>query len=123
MWRYGRIYHRNVVAERFAFARTEPGRQVKLARRNRWPCKFSVKSLGMVCIDTAAIANWGDVFLAVSIISIFQDGNSQTVAFETDELIDDEHWRFNISLATKTPEGEHVDLDMDDASPTNIKAL
>jgi hypothetical protein len=57
------------------------------------------------------------------IISIFQDGNAQTVAFEAEELIDDYHWRFDVSLATKTPQGEVVNSAIDDASPENIKAL
>ena len=56
-------------------------------------------------------------------ISIFQDGNSQTVAFETTELLGDDHCRFEISLTTKTPEGETVDPSMDDASDVNVKAL
>jgi hypothetical protein len=48
---------------------------------------------------------------------------AQTVAFETDELIDDFHWRFDVSLATKTPKGEVVNSAIDDASPENIKAV
>jgi hypothetical protein len=66
---------------------------------------------------------WGDLSWAVPIISIFQDGSAQTVAFETDELIDDYHWRFDVSLTTKAPEGETVNASIDDASPDNIKAL
>ena len=54
----------------------------------------------------------------------FQDGNAQTVAFEAEELIDDYHWRLDVSLTTKTPEGETVNASfIDDASPENIKAL
>jgi len=74
-------------------------------------------------INASAAANWGDAFWAMPMISIFQDSNSQTVAFETDELLGDAHWRLNISLATQTPDGEAVGADMDDASPANIKAL
>ena len=74
-------------------------------------------------IDAAAAMHWGDLSWAVPIISIFQDGNAQTVAFETEELIDDFHWRFDVSLATKTPQGEVVNGAIDDASPENIKAL
>jgi predicted acylesterase/phospholipase RssA len=74
-------------------------------------------------IDAAAAMHWGDLSWAVPIISIFQDGNAQTVAFETEELIDDFHWRFDVSLATKTPQGEVVNSAIDDASPENIKAL
>jgi uncharacterized protein len=74
-------------------------------------------------IDAAAAMHWGDLSWAVPIISIFQDGSAQTVAFETEELIDDYHWRFDVSLTTKTPQGEVVNSAIDDASPENIKAL
>ena len=74
-------------------------------------------------IDAAAAMRWGDLSWAVPIISIFQDGSAQTVAFETDELIDDFHLRFDVSLKTKTPQGEVVNSAIDDASPQNIKAL
>jgi patatin-like phospholipase/acyl hydrolase len=74
-------------------------------------------------IDAAAAMHWGDLSWAVPIISIFQDGNAQTVAFETDELLVGNHWRFDVSLTTKTPQGEMVNSAIDDASPENIKAL
>ena len=74
-------------------------------------------------IDAAAAMHWGDLSWAVPIISIFQDGNAQTVAFETDELLEADHWRFDVSLTTKTPQGEMVNSAIDDASPENIKAL
>ena len=74
-------------------------------------------------IDAAAAMHWGDLSWAVPIISIFQDGNSQTVAFETDELLVGDHWRFDASLTTKTPEGGTVNASIDDASPENVEAL
>jgi hypothetical protein len=74
-------------------------------------------------IDAAAAMHWGDLSWAVPIISIFQDGNAQTIAFEAEELIDDYHWRFDVSLATKTPQDETVNSAIDDASPENIRAL
>jgi uncharacterized protein len=89
--------------------------------------KFMVVSIGTgsepARMDTYAAARWGDIFWALPIMSIFQDGSSQTVSVETAELLGDYHWRFDVSLATKTPEGETVDASMDDASPANIKAL
>ena len=91
------------------------------------PANIMVVSLGTgnnpIRIDAAAAMRWGDLSWAVPIISIFQDGSAQTVAFETDELIDDFHWRFDVSLTTKTPKGEVVNSAIDDASPENIKAL
>ena len=77
------------------------------------------------CASTrTAAAHWGALGWAVPIMSVFMAGSAQTVAFETEELIGpDQHWRLDISLATKTPEGEIVDGALDDASPANIKAL
>jgi uncharacterized protein len=89
--------------------------------------KFLVVSVGTgsqpARIDTSAAAHWGDIFWALPIMSIFQDGSSQTVSVETAELLGDYHWRFDVSLATKTPDGETVNTSMDDASSANIKAL
>lgn len=90
--------------------------------------KLLVVSLGTgsepVRLDAAAAAHWGDLGWAVPIMSVFMAGSAQTVAFETDEFLGPrDHWRLDISLATKTPEGEVVDGAMDDASPQNIKAL
>jgi patatin-like phospholipase/acyl hydrolase len=89
--------------------------------------KFKVVSIGTgstpMHIDTSAAARWGDIFWAVPMISIFMTGSSQTVAVETDELLGNCHWRFDVSLTTTTPQGETVNPAMDDASPANIKAL
>jgi uncharacterized protein len=88
---------------------------------------FEVVSIGTgsepIRIDASAAANWGDIFWALPMISIFMDGNAQTVSTETAELLGDYHWRIDVSLATKTPQGETVNPAMDEASPANIKAL
>ena len=88
---------------------------------------FMVVSIGTgsepTSINPSAALNWGDVSWAIPMISIFQDGSSQTVSVETAELLGNYHWRLDVSLTTKTPEGETVKPDMDDASPANIKAL
>jgi uncharacterized protein len=90
--------------------------------------KLLVVSIGTgsepVRIDAAAARHWGEISWAVPMMSIFMTGSAQTVAFETHEFLGPrDHWRFDISLATKTPQGETVDGAMDDASPANIKAL
>lgn len=74
-------------------------------------------------INAPAAAAWGDLAWASPMISIFMDGSSQTVSVETAELLGNYHWRLNVSLTSKTPEGETVKSDLDDASPANIKAL
>jgi len=85
---------------------------------------FMVVSIGTgsepTRIDASAALNWGDLSWAMPMMSIFQDGSAQTVSVETDELLGDSHWRFNISLTTQTPQGETVNPDMDDASPANV---
>lgn len=90
--------------------------------------EFLVVSIGTggepTRIDASAAASWGDLTWAQPMISIFMDGSSQTVAVETAELLGDyRHWRLDVSLTRKTTEGETVDAAMDDASPSNIKAL
>lgn len=90
--------------------------------------KLLVVSIGTgsepVRVNARRAPHWGELGWAVPIMSVFMAGSAQTVAFETDELIGpDRHWRLDISLATKTPEGEIVDGALDDASPANIKAL
>jgi uncharacterized protein len=67
--------------------------------------KFEVVSIGTgstaINIDASAAMNWGDIFWAVPMISIFMAGSSQTVSAETTEMLGDSHWRFDIPLATK----------------------
>ncbi len=74
-------------------------------------------------IDANAALTWNELQWLQPILTILMDGNSQTTRIEVDELLDDNHWRFDISLATPTPQGEAVDAAMDNASPKNIKAL
>ncbi len=74
-------------------------------------------------IDAVAAATWGDVQWALPLITILMDGASQTTCVEVSELLADNHWRFDTSLASPTPQGEQVDPAMDNASAANIKAL
>ncbi len=74
-------------------------------------------------IDAVAAATWGDVQWALPLITILMDGASQTTCVEVSELLANNHWRFDTSLASPTPQGEQVDPAMDNASAANIKAL
>ncbi len=74
-------------------------------------------------IDANAAATWGDAQWLLPIMTIFMDGSSQTACVEVAELLAENHWRFDISLASLTPQGERVDAAMDNASAVNIKAL
>jgi hypothetical protein len=90
---------------------------------------FLIVSLGTgsapAQIDANAASGWGDIAWALPSISIFQDGNSQTVAFEVQQLFagDLSYTRLDISLAIATPQGEIVDPAMDNASQGNLRAL
>lgn len=74
-------------------------------------------------IDANAALSWGEIQWLRPIITILMDGNSQTTCVEVDRLLADNHWRFDTSLASPTPQGEIVDAAMDNASASNIKAL
>jgi hypothetical protein len=74
-------------------------------------------------IDTVAAAKWGKVQWVLPLITILMDGGSQSTCVEVSELLADNHWRFDTSLASPTPTGEAVDPALDNASAANIKAL
>lgn len=74
-------------------------------------------------IDANGAASWGKLQWLLPIMTIFMDGNSQTTCVEAGQLLAENHWRFEISLASPTPEGEQVDAAMDNASAANIMAL
>jgi uncharacterized protein len=74
-------------------------------------------------MDAKGSMTWGMLQWVSPLITIFQDGNAETTNVEAAELLADGHWRFDVSLATPTPQGEKVDSAMDNASAANIKAL
>ncbi|MGB8279157.1 MAG: patatin-like phospholipase family protein [Methylovirgula sp.] len=88
---------------------------------------FIVVSLGtgylQAPIDPRAAEKWGELKWMLPILSVLMDGNSDTVCFETSELLGDAFYRLDIALGAKTLEGESVDENFDDATPENIKAL
>lgn len=89
--------------------------------------RFLIVSIGTgsdpTRINPSKAASWGDLFWVQPIMSVFMDGNSQTVATETAELLGGYHWRFDVSLTARTKQGEIVDEAMDDVTSENIKAL
>jgi len=74
-------------------------------------------------IDAVAAAKWGKVQWVLPLITILMDGASQSTCAEVSELLADNHWRCDTSLASPTPQGEHVDPALDNASATKLKAL
>ncbi len=88
---------------------------------------FLVVSLGtgeqQMRIPARAAAKWGEIAWMLPILSVLTDGVSDTVCFETEELLRDSHYRFDVPLGSTTAQGESVDERLDDASPANIAAL
>lgn len=74
-------------------------------------------------VNASAAAHYGDLGWALPMITIFMASSSQTIAVETDEMFPHSHYRFDVSLATRTPQGEIVNREMDDASANNVHAL
>jgi uncharacterized protein len=74
-------------------------------------------------INASKASNWGDIFWAQPMMSIFMAGSSQTVSVEVSEFLGNDHWRFDVPLITNTTQGETVNTAMDEASPANIQAL
>lgn len=74
-------------------------------------------------INVADAVKWGDAGWLLPILNILMEGSAETTNTEVGELLPNGYHRFDISLATPTPERETVNSAMDDASPANIKAL
>jgi patatin-like phospholipase/acyl hydrolase len=74
-------------------------------------------------IDAKAAETWGGALWLFPILTILMEGSAQTTGAEVSELLAENHWRFDVSLASRTPQGELVDAAMDDASAANIRAL
>ena len=74
-------------------------------------------------IDGVAAAKWGEIAWLHPILSTLMDGNADTVCYQLDQLLDDDHRRFQISLGTDANDEYAVNEDFDDAGPDNIQRL
>jgi uncharacterized protein len=66
---------------------------------------------------------WGKIGWARPILSVLMDGNSDTVSFQLDEVLGEDHHRFDIPLGVRSTDHHAASDDLDNASPENIRAL
>jgi predicted acylesterase/phospholipase RssA len=72
--------------------------------------------------DPAAARRWGKLGWARRFVSVSMDGTADTICAEADELLKENHHRFDISLGP-SHESIQVEESLDAASPRNIEAL
>ena len=86
-----------------------------------------VVSLGTGCLEHAMdgteATKWGEVAWLHPILSLLMDGNADTVCYQLDQLLRDDHRRFQISLGSNPNDEYAVQEDMDQATPDNIQRL
>lgn len=63
--------------------------------------------------------DWGLVEWARPVLSVLMDGSCDTVTYELDRVLGDRHFRFDISLGTRSDPTAAYD-DMDNTSPENV---
>ena len=74
-------------------------------------------------MDGTEAENWGEIAWLHPVLSTLMDGNADTVCYQLDQLLDDDHIRFEISLGTDPNDEYAVHEDFDDATPDNIQRL
>src|SRR5260370_29788541 len=66
--------------------------------------------------------DWGLVEWARPVLSVLMDGSCDTVSYELNRILGDRHFRFDISLGTRSDPTAAFD-DMDNTSPENLQLL
>ncbi len=66
--------------------------------------------------------DWGLVEWARPVLSVLMDGSCDTVSYELNRILGDRHFRFDISLGTRSDPTAAFD-DMDNTSPENVQLL
>jgi hypothetical protein len=74
-------------------------------------------------IKADAAAEWGEVAWLHPLLSIFMDGNADTVCYQLSQLPQVRDFRFEISTGTDSSKPETVNEDFDDARVDNINRL
>jgi predicted acylesterase/phospholipase RssA len=89
--------------------------------------QFIVVSLGngflQRPIPLVRAKSWGKIGWLEPILSVLMDGTSDTVTFQTQEVLGANHHRFDIPLGVTKNDHHAVNDDFDDASASNISAL
>ncbi len=66
---------------------------------------------------------WGELHWLRPVLSILMDGNEDTVCYQVDEVLGDDHVRLEISTGLDANDPATVDEDFDCATPDNIARL
>jgi len=89
--------------------------------------RFLLVSLGTGererAIDGPTAAGWGELGWLHPVLSILMDGNADTVCYEADQELADDHRRFDASLGNDPTLPWTVHEDFDDATPDNIARI
>jgi uncharacterized protein len=89
---------------------------------------FIVVSLGTGSLERPIpyndAKNWGLVHWARPILNVLMDGNADTTCYQLDQILEESHYRFDISLGENPKQDPNaVNEDFDDASPDNIRRI
>ncbi len=125
---YNGLNQRFVMIDGGVFANNPTMAAIVEARRLYNPSGFLVVSIGTGSqpnvINVEEALSWGgEAPWVVPIVNILMQGSAETTNTEVAALLPNGYHRFNISLATPTPEGETASSAMDDVSAANLKAL
>jgi uncharacterized protein len=74
-------------------------------------------------IDADQAVRWGEISWLHPILNILMDGNADTVCYEADQELGDDHMRFEISTGTDLNDDAAVNEDFDCATPDNIARI
>lgn len=74
-------------------------------------------------IDADAALTWGEMSWLHPILNILMDGNADTVGYEADQELGNDHMRFDISTGTNPHDEATVNEDFDSATPDNIARI
>lgn len=74
-------------------------------------------------IPYSAAKDWGEIGWLHPILSILMDGNADTVCYQCDQVLGENHHRFEITLGRDPNSANTVNDDFDDASMDNIARL
>ncbi|MFZ0693514.1 MAG: patatin-like phospholipase family protein [Alphaproteobacteria bacterium] len=89
--------------------------------------RYILVSLGTGSLERAIpyadAKGWGDLQWLHPVLSILMDGNADTVSYEADQVLGDDHFRFEISTGLDPNDPATVNEDFDCADPDNIARL
>jgi len=89
--------------------------------------RYILVSLGTGSLERAvpyaSAKGWGDLHWLHPVLSILMDGNADTVCYQADQVLQRDHFRFEISTGLDPHNPDTVNEDFDCATPDNIQRL